>query len=260
MPYKKRPPRHYKTPTFQTTLDFWQYDPDADKWNQRGQIIGQLYTPSRTMDDPVGGQLFFEYSREHDLLRDSFFYEANGKADVLIVPFPTGNPRVHGYRVRDISPRFYRFVNEHLHASLMRLTPSELSEVMGNNMPAPPWVDYHCTVEFFSDTGVIQLQVAGPLWQTEAAFAESHGGTLRKTISFWAERPDKFPVAPAPELFDPVAPVLKTKIKRKKKRPGCYRLEGVYEYGARKIRDGEPFTGFEPKYGNFDGSLLRLPL
>lgn len=260
MPYRKRPPLNYTTPKFTTHLPHWQYDPDTDAWTERGTVCGQVYTPLRGQDDRNGGTLYFEYPKENDVLRDTFDYDADGKADVLILGYPTNNPRINGYKVRDISPRWLKFVNEHLHATLQKLTPSELADVMGNHVPPPPFVDYFCTVEFHTETGQVQLPVAANWAQAEAEFLQTHSGLVRKTISFWAERPDAFPVAPAPELFDPVAPVLKTRIKKKKKRIGRYRIEGVYEYGPKKVTDGEPFVGNEPKYGNFTGSLLRLPI
>lgn len=115
-------------PTFHNAVAVWKYDPLSDTYEEEEEALtGQVYTQLRTQDDNTQGTLYFEYPKEEDRLRDVADYNRQGKADILVLDFPTGAPRNLTYMVRDVQPRWLGFPNEHLMATLDRLSPAEFT-------------------------------------------------------------------------------------------------------------------------------------
>jgi len=129
-----------RLPTFQCSVNVWKYDPDTDTYSENEDpLIGQVYTQLRNQDDNTQGTLYFEYPKEDDILRDLKDYNDVGKSDVVVIHFPSNAPRDCFYMCRDVQPRWLEFPNEHLMATLVRLSDLEWNEL--NPEPPPPAPD-----------------------------------------------------------------------------------------------------------------------
>jgi len=62
-----------------------------------------------------------------------------------VISFPTNAPREVAYMVRDVQPRWLKFVNEHLMATLTRLSPEQFDDLVPD---APPEVESEQQVFF----------------------------------------------------------------------------------------------------------------
>jgi len=131
---------NFKLPSFTTPVEVWKLQPDHASWvKMDDDLTGQLYTAKRHGDDEEESSTYFVYPKEDDVLLDRIDYGGIANSDVVVIAFPTGAARRVGYRVREVQPRWLRFSNEHLQATLQKLTPAELNGVETNvPPPAPP--------------------------------------------------------------------------------------------------------------------------
>lgn len=127
-------------PTWHNTVTVYKFDPALRTYGLYPQsITGQVYTPQRTQDEQTGETLYFVYPKTKDFLRGLKDYNDVGRADVITFSIPHGEPgaRLVGYEVREVQPRWLKFPNQHLMATLQRLTPSMLDLVIdGEEFPA----------------------------------------------------------------------------------------------------------------------------
>jgi len=133
----------FKKPTWHNVVSYWNYNAIADVWVPGDDpITGQVYTVKRGQDDPSGGTMYFEYPKDLDVLRDRADRGGSGKTDAVSFLFPTdlngafAGQREVGYWVRDVTPRWLGFSNEHIIATLEKMTPGELAMVKAG-VPAP---------------------------------------------------------------------------------------------------------------------------
>lgn len=129
-----------KLPTFNVTVEVWQYQLAEDYWEETlEELPSQVYTQLRTQDGDAKGTLYLEYAKENDWLRDYVDYGNIGKTDAVVIRFPTTEDvRYVGYWVRDVQPRWLGFPNEHIMATLEKMTPDELNEVITSEPPPEP--------------------------------------------------------------------------------------------------------------------------
>lgn len=124
----------FKQPSYTTDVNVWKWMPDDLIWVQEeAPLQGQVYTPIRNADEEEGGLLYFVYRSINDVLRDEIDYGNTGRSDVISFGFPLRPEtaaRTVAYRVTDVQPRWLKFTNEHLMATLRKLTPAEWAEVM----------------------------------------------------------------------------------------------------------------------------------
>jgi hypothetical protein len=165
-----------RLPTFNSLVDVYKYRPATADWELQDDQLGcQVYTQLRTQDEDGGGTLYLEYDQEDDVLRDKFDYNNDGNADVVIVYFPTANPREVGYRVRDVQPRWLMFPNEHIMATLERLTPAEMDDV--REPPVPPGALYQERQYDFEDSGEVGTPPQSEWFpNVDGTFSQSHIG------------------------------------------------------------------------------------
>jgi len=114
----------FKKPTWHNVVNYWNYNAVADVWVEGDEpITGQVYTVKRNQDDPNGGTMYFEYPKDADFLRDRADRGGSGKMDAVSFLFPTdlngpiAGQREVGYWVRDVTPRWLGFTNEHIRFS-----------------------------------------------------------------------------------------------------------------------------------------------
>jgi len=127
-----------KFPTWNTEVSVYKLNPTLRTYSVHVlTITGQVYTPQRTQDEDVKDTQYFVYPKEKDLLRGYVDYGNIGLGDCIVFGFPINAPRQVGYMVRLVQPRWLHFPNEHLMATLIRLTPAQLEIVLdGEQFPA----------------------------------------------------------------------------------------------------------------------------
>jgi len=209
---------------------WFQYDPVTETWAEQTPIRGQIYTPQRTQDDENGGLIFFMYPKESNLLRDAYDYDDRGRADVIAIDYPTGNILKRLCRVREVQPRWLRFPNEHLLASLERLTAYETAIVNdggGGVLQFPP---YRTRIDIVTDEGLLKLPVAEAEGEPSYELIQVSEPTMTKRVRWWASSTDGYPAIPAPELFEPDQPILTRKVRKPDPVNGVYRIAGEYTY------------------------------
>lgn len=123
-----------RLPTFNTECAWFKWDPDAELYIEQESITGQVYTPQRGQDDDNAGLLYFVYPKGADVLHDPYDYsDAAGPSDVLIIEYPKDSASYRAFKVREVSPRWLGFPNEHLMVSLQRLTQEEMLEIISSD-------------------------------------------------------------------------------------------------------------------------------
>lgn len=125
----------FRKPTWHNEVEVYNYNVATDAWGLGDPITGQIYTGQRGQDDESGMNMYFEYPKEDDRLRDHKDHDGSVRTDAILLSFPTEmtepleGAREVGFWVREVEPRWLGFVNEHIIASLEKMTPSEIAMV-----------------------------------------------------------------------------------------------------------------------------------
>lgn len=125
-----------RLPTFDTEVQYSSYDPDDEIWLLWEDLVGQIYTPQRGPDDEQGGNLYFVYPKEDNVLVGGAQRHDMDKGDTLKIEYPTGSGEFHLFNVEEVFPRWLGFPNEHLMAILRRLTEAQETERTGVGIPS----------------------------------------------------------------------------------------------------------------------------
>lgn len=142
-----------RLPSFNTEVQYSNYDPDTEGWLPWGELAGQIYTPQRGPDDEEGGNLYFVYPKEDNVLTGGAQRHDMDKGDTLKIEYPTGSGEFHLFNVEEVFPRWLGFPNEHLMAILRRLTAAQETERSGLGVPSA--TESQCFISPEPATGLI---------------------------------------------------------------------------------------------------------
>lgn len=158
-----------RLPTFHNEVQVHVYDPVSGLYLDPIPLTGQIYTPQRGQDDEAAGLLYLMYPKAMDILHDPYDYNTADIADVIEIEFPTGSGLTRLYAVREVCPRWLGFANEHLIASLKRMSATEAVAIPLFNV----------TINTYLITETVNDFVEGPTFKAGI----SHPGELRDDLT-----------------------------------------------------------------------------